>query len=135
MSDEFQLAKREIAAMSAADYSAPTLECDMIMKGGITSGVVYPLTVCKLAQRYRLRGIGGTSAGAIAAALAAAAEYRRGHEPTDPSAGFRMLRIAADGVSQKLAGLFQPHPHARGIFAVLNAQSIPSTAGSAAGRA
>ena len=39
----------------------------MVMKGGISSGVVYPLTVCKLATKYRLKNIGGTSAGAIAA--------------------------------------------------------------------
>ncbi len=52
-------------------------ECDLVMKGGITSGVVYPYAVAKVAKRYRLRDIGGTSAGAIAAVMAAAAEYRR----------------------------------------------------------
>lgn len=49
-------------------------ECDMVMKGGITSGVVYPYAVLEIATKYRLRSIGGTSAGAIAAAFAAAAE-------------------------------------------------------------
>lgn len=48
-------------------------ECDLVMKGGITSGVVYPPAVLELATRYRFRSIGGSSAGAIAAALAAAA--------------------------------------------------------------
>ncbi len=47
------------------------------MKGGITSGVIYPLAICKLAEVYRLRSIGGASAGAIAAAAAAAAECGR----------------------------------------------------------
>ena len=47
------------------------------MKGGITSGVVYPNTVSRLAETYRFVSIGGTSAGAIAAAATAAAEYRR----------------------------------------------------------
>ena len=56
---------------------SPTHECDIVMKGGITSGVIYPLAVCELAQVYRLRSVGGASAGAIAAAAAAAAEVGR----------------------------------------------------------
>ena len=35
---------------SAASTSHPPLECDLVMKGGITSGVVYPLAVCELAE-------------------------------------------------------------------------------------
>jgi Patatin-like phospholipase len=50
---------------------------DITMRGGTTSGVVYPTAVCELARRYRLRNIGGASAGAIAAAAAAAAETGR----------------------------------------------------------
>ena len=53
-------------------YLAPSDECDMIMKGGITSGVVYPRAACRLAQRYRFRLLGGASAGAIAATAAVA---------------------------------------------------------------
>ena len=49
----------------------------LIMKGGITSGVVYPAAGVELARRFTLKSIGGASAGAIAAALFAAAEYRR----------------------------------------------------------
>ena len=41
-------------------------ECDVVMKGGITSGVIYPHAVCQLATTHRLRSVGGTSAGAIA---------------------------------------------------------------------
>jgi predicted acylesterase/phospholipase RssA len=52
-------------------------KCDIVMKGGITSGIVYPGLICKLAERYQFQSIGGTSAGAIAAALTAAAEYAR----------------------------------------------------------
>jgi predicted acylesterase/phospholipase RssA len=52
-------------------------KCDIIMKGGITSGIVYPGLICKLAERYQFQSIGGTSAGAIAAGLTAAAEYGR----------------------------------------------------------
>jgi hypothetical protein len=47
------------------------------MKGGITSGVVYPLAACELAKAFRFKNIGGTSAGAIAAAATAAAELGR----------------------------------------------------------
>jgi len=43
------------------------------MKGGITSGLVYPRAMARVARDYRIRSIGGTSIGAIAAALTAAA--------------------------------------------------------------
>ena len=46
------------------DYSQPTLACDVVMKGGITSGVVYPHALCELARTYRFVDVGGTSAGA-----------------------------------------------------------------------
>jgi len=51
--------------------------CDIVLKGGVTSGMVYPRAIARLAERYVFRSIGGTSVGAIAAALAAAAEYDR----------------------------------------------------------
>ena len=56
---------------------APARDCDLVMKGGITSGVVYPPAVLKLQETFRFRSIGGTSAGAIAAAVTAAAELDR----------------------------------------------------------
>jgi predicted acylesterase/phospholipase RssA len=52
-------------------------ECDIIMKGGITSGVVYPKAILRMSKQYRFRSIGGTSAGAIAAVITAAAEHNR----------------------------------------------------------
>ena len=55
----------------------PTQTCDLVMKGGVTSGIVYPRLVTRLARRYRFVRIGGSSAGAIAAAFTAAAEYER----------------------------------------------------------
>jgi len=57
------------------------LNCDLVMKGGVTSGVVYPKAIVRVAQRYRIRSIGGTSVGALAAALTAAAEYWRQSNP------------------------------------------------------
>ncbi|MFT3971078.1 MAG: patatin-like phospholipase family protein [Micropruina sp.] len=50
---------------------------DVTMKGGTTSGVIYPLALCELARNFRFRNLGGASAGAIAASLAAAAELGR----------------------------------------------------------
>ncbi len=47
------------------------------MKGGVTSGIVYPPAISELAKRFAFRNIGGTSIGAVAAALAAAAELGR----------------------------------------------------------
>ncbi|HEX4253147.1 MAG TPA: hypothetical protein VH008_35120 [Pseudonocardia sp.] len=105
------------------EYPAdPPLECDVIMKGGITSGVIYPLAVCELAKVYRLRSVGGASAGAIAAAAAAAAEFGR------ESGGFEALaRVPAELTVASPAGgstlfrLFQPDPRTAGLFAVCTA--------------
>lgn len=109
----------EAASASTAD---PLLECDLVMKGGVTSGVIYPLAVCELAKVYRLRSIGGSSAGAIAAAAAAAAELGRA------SGGFeRLARLPADlsaqvrGEDSRLFTLFQPQRTMRRLFGLLTA--------------
>jgi hypothetical protein len=85
-------------------------ECDMVMKGGITSGIVYPYAVLEIATKYRLRSIGGTSAGAIAAAFAAAAEY--GRQQGRPEA-FLTLKRYCDKLPEILTSLFQPSPELR----------------------
>lgn len=82
-------------------------ECDAIMKGGITSGIVYPYAVLEIATKYRFRSIGGTSAGAIAAAFAAAAEY--GRSQGRPEA-FLTLKRYCDQLPEILGSLFQPSP-------------------------
>ena len=87
--------------------------CDVVMKGGVTSGVVYPLAIVELATRYRFRNIGGTSAGAIAAAVAAAAEYAR------ESGGFVRAAALAEVLQDRLLGLFQPHPRLRPLFLMI----------------
>src|SRR6476619_6560759 len=102
-------------------YSAPPLEADIVMKGGITSGIVYPHAVCQIARRYRFRSVGGTSAGAIAAAAAGAAELGR----DGPDGGFARLaglpgelaEVDSRGQTRLLA-LFQPDPETRRLFAV-----------------
>lgn len=84
-------------------------ECDLIMKGGITSGVVYPQAVLALKDRYRFRNIGGGSVGAVAAALTAAAELGRDGE--SEATGFKGLKSAQDRLAEEdglLQDLFRP---------------------------
>jgi predicted acylesterase/phospholipase RssA len=93
--------------------------CDLVMKGGVTSGVVYPLAVQKLASEYWFKNIGGTSAGAIAAGLTAAAECLR--RRTGTAEGFAQVaelpgQLARDGF---LLALFQPDPTTKRTFEVL----------------
>lgn len=92
-----------------ADDGRPR-ECDLVLKGGVTSGVVYPSAIAAIAARFTLRNIGGASAGAIAAAVAAAAEFRRRRDPaSDPFAELRGLAAElAEG--DNLQRLFTPSP-------------------------
>lgn len=122
---EVEAAERQIRELSVAAYTRATLDCDLIMKGGITSGVVYPLTICRVATKYRLRSIGGTSAGAIAAGAAAAAEHRRQTDRADPDAGYRKLALLPQDISTRLDGLFQPRPEMRRLYSVLSAAIDP----------
>lgn len=95
-------------------------ECDLIMKGGITSGVVYPHAIVEIAKAYRLRSIGGTSAGAIAAVLAAAAEYRRQAAPAAPDfAGYDGVAAIAKELGEDMQSLFQPSPALAPLFDIL----------------
>jgi hypothetical protein len=94
------------------------------MKGGVTSGVVYPLAVCELAKDFRFVNIGGTSAGAIAASLTAAAEYRRMNGDAGGFTGevMKLPRILGsrlpDG-STMLLSLFRPNPSTKSIYDAL----------------
>lgn len=95
-------------------------ECDLVMKGGITSGVVYPRAVAQIAENYRLRSIGGTSAGAIAAAFAAAAEYRRQTSPgKDSRDGFVAVEAESKSLATSMKQLFQPSPDMQGLYELL----------------
>jgi predicted acylesterase/phospholipase RssA len=97
-------------------------ECDVIMKGGITSGVVYPGVVCELAKHYRLRSIGGASAGAIAAAVAAAAEYGRDSNGFDKLAEVPAeLTATSSNGDSVLYGLFQPAAETKALYRVFTA--------------
>ncbi len=109
-------------SQSSTDKQLPF--CDLVMKGGIASGVVYPTAIATLSDHYRFQSIGGTSAGAIAAAVTAAAEYQR--RQTDSLEGFKLLhklpielgKPVASGKSTLLS-LFQPQRELSRIFSVL----------------
>ena len=105
---------------SASPFAAPSLHCDIVMKGGITSGVIYPRAVSELAKTYTLSHVGGASAGAIAAAAAAAAELGRhtgGFEGLDTMPD-ELASVGPDGQS-KLASFFQPTATAAPLFRLL----------------
>jgi len=119
--------------------------CDLVMKGGITSGIVFPTAVAQLSTQYRFRHIGGTSAGAIAAAGAAAAEFRRATDPVQPGYGFAELARLPGFLGgrpgqghSRLFRLFEPVPAARRHFAILaamlNARASPPACCTAVGR-
>lgn len=112
------------AALEPDPVAAPS-ECDVVMKGGITSGVIYPLALVKIGATYRFRGIGGASAGAIGAALGAAAEFGR------DSGGFDRLAGVPDELRDgRLQRLFQPQPATRpllGLMLTMSGAGAPGT--------
>lgn len=108
----------------AAPGGEPQEACDLVMKGGITSGVIYPKLIHDLSKRYRFRNIGGTSAGAIAAGACAAAEFGRQHGRTGAFERLNELpnelgRPVEPSKRSRLLSLFQPHPNLQPHFAVL----------------
>ena len=96
-----------------AQFDGEKRFCDVVMKGGVTSGVVYPLAVVELATKYCLKNIGGASCGAIAAGIAAAAEHGR------DKGGFLRMAAIPDEISGRLLSLFQPQPRLRPLFEMM----------------
>ena len=114
--------KPKKTAKAAATENREKLECDLVMRGGITSGIVYPGAVAKLAETYRFRSIGGTSAGAIAAAVTAAASLgaREGDDQFDTLVRNLPSELAAHHQGATLLQrLFQPQAETRSLFNVL----------------
>lgn len=95
--------------------------CDIVMEGGVTSGIIYASAVAELARHYRFKNIGGSSIGAFAAALTAAAEFRRRCNSGD---GFDALAKLPERLAQIEGGrtllerLFNPQPATRRLFRV-----------------
>ena len=93
--------------------------CDIVMKGGITSGIVYPGAVMALHEHYRFKCLGGSSAGGIAAALAAAAEYGRERGGFDEIERLPTeLAATVPGGGTAMLALFQPDEATRPLFRV-----------------
>lgn len=125
-------------------FNQADLNCDVILKGGVTSGIVYPLALCELAKTYQFRRLGGTSSGAIVAAFAAAAEcYRQRYGVADHRApaqrracgelrpGFVGLQDFADDVQtgDRLFSVFKPDEATKPIFDVLFAGHLEGARG------
>jgi predicted acylesterase/phospholipase RssA len=104
-------------------FKNPPCECDMVMKGGITSGVVYPQAILRLARKYRFRAIGGGSVGALVAALSAAAELARRNR------GFERLNekrneLSSDGfLTSRFQAPEQTRPALELFLAILSARN------------
>ncbi len=96
--------------------------CDLVLTGGVASGVVYPWAIVELARHFNFKNIGGTSVGAMAAALAAAAEY--GRRCSAPNAFEALRRLPgslaedAGGGRARLLALFQPSARCERLFAI-----------------
>ena len=108
----------------ASDTAPRDRFCDLVLEGGITSGIVYAPAVVELAGHYRFANIAGSSIGAFAAALAAAAEFGR---RKGSMIGFQVLgtlptELAKDEPGRTvLERLFRPQPRTRRLFAVFHA--------------
>ena len=99
--------------------------CDLVMKGGVASGIVYPEAIYEISRTFDLKSIGGTSAGAIAASLAAAAQFRRlralQNGGADAEAGFERVRTMAAvlGANGRLMKLFAPNRATKALFGII----------------
>lgn len=139
MSDANEAVNNDATTGNGGGTSPYATECDLVMKGGITSGIIYPMAISELSDAFRLRSIGGTSAGAIAAAGAAAAELGRqrkksGQISIDPEGFSRLAKLpgyfGSDAASQrgnKLSALFKPKLVLRPSFDVLMASISADT--------
>ncbi|MBZ6077683.1 patatin-like phospholipase family protein [Microvirga puerhi] len=100
------------------------LDCDVVMAGGVTSGIIYPGAIAVIARRYSFHSIGGTSVGAIAAAVTAAAEYgrRTGANPKafeQVGALPKSLGDTAEDGHSRLFHLFTPEPQTKPLLALV----------------
>lgn len=112
------------ARPAANTYDAPNDRfCDIVMEGGVTSGIIYASAVSELANYYRFRSIGGSSIGAFAAALTAAAEYLRRKGSV---AGFEQMEELPDKLAELdesktrtlLERMFRPQKKTRRLFEI-----------------
>ena len=120
-------------AAQQSEVSLP--QCDLVMKGGITSGIAYPPVILQLKDQHKFYRIGGTSAGAIAAAGVAAAEFNRNNG--GGNAGFTYLDKNVQqwlGTDSNLRDLFKADPATKPLldFALALLPTPPAATKSAA---
>ena len=101
--------------------------CDIVMEGGVTSGIIYASAASTLANHYRFRSIGGSSIGAFAAALTAAAEYLRrkgsvaGFQQMEKLPG-KLAEVEEKGEKRTLLErMFRPQKKTRRLFEIFRA--------------
>ncbi len=104
-------------------------DADLVLEGGLVSGLVHPAAVLELSQDYRFRHVGGASSGAYVAAATAAAEMARDRGGFDRLARFS-AELARPGLVEKL---FQAPPETapllRTLLAAMRAAGeLPATA-------
>lgn len=105
-----------------SEPAANDLTCDVVLKGGVTSGVVFPSFLAELSRVYKFKSLGGTSAGAIGAAGGAIAELARlkgidGAFAKLAALPEKLAERDADGRS-RLLKLFEPQETTRAAFGV-----------------
>ncbi|MFD2029393.1 hypothetical protein ACFSKM_01810 [Ancylobacter dichloromethanicus] len=105
----------------AVGLSKPDLQCDLIMKGGITSGVVFPKAITRLAgalslheYRWHLCGIDSCRNGCRCRIPSPA-----GQTDVEKRAGFATIDDMAEDLARNLKTLFQPSPQTRPLFLFL----------------
>lgn len=106
--------------------------CDLVLEGGVTSALIYTGLIARLSQHYRLKNLGGTSSGAVAAAAGAIAQRAKLSRP-DTSRNhlhpaFKALRDFPKELAQTddhgrtvLFRLFQPQRETRRGYRILAA--------------
>ena len=114
---------RELDSLDPSDRPPIDRYCDVVLDGGVINGVVYPGFLIELARNFHFQSIGGTSVGAIAAALAAACEYNRrfGSDNGFNQGLAKMPGELADWVDDaqevtKIQSLFQPDLGVKRLF-------------------
>ena len=70
--------------------------CDLVLEGGVTSGLIYTGLIARLSQDYRFKSLGGTSIGAVAAAAGAIAQRAKLNSPNRNAANG--LHVAFDAL-------------------------------------
>ena len=104
--------------------SNPRRTCDIVMKGGITSGVVFPQAITALSKRFDFKNIGGLRLAPSRPQARRLRSIRRVLHQSDD--GFDLLSQLPDRLGTpfekyptRLLSLFQPNAGTRRLYAVL----------------